>query len=177
MQINGAVNGHQSTFVTVLAWIALIFGGLSAISGLLQSVLVALVMPFEPMTADEAATTPLFFRIVFEHFRAFVFGFTAFWAVTFFSALGLLRRREWARRAFVILSAGVALVTVVVGVAQQSLIAAMFEGAEAPPPDAATALLVMRVAAIILMLVFAGAFGWIALKLNTRSIRAEFARE
>jgi hypothetical protein len=170
-------DARPSTFVTVLAWIALIFSGMAAATGLLQSAMVAFLMPAAPMSASESAGVPPFIVFVFDHVLGFVVVLTAVWAATFVFALGLLRRREWGRQGFVAILIFWCITTLIIAVVQQTMMSDMFGGelAADAPAEAASIILVMRIAAALFGLVFAAAFGWLAWRLRSSSIRAEFS--
>ena len=76
---------NQSAFVTVVAWLAILAAGFSAVAGLVQVGMNAL---------PDA-----------NYFRAFAFARTLLSIATLACAFGLLRRREWARKGLVILLA------------------------------------------------------------------------
>lgn len=164
----------QSTFVTVVAWLALIMSGLATVTGLLQSLVLMLGPAVPPMPEEEAAEVPLAMRIVFNNFQAIVFTITALWGATFASALGLLRRKEWGRRAFIVMLMVFTLGAAVVGVAQQIMMSQVIaDGAEAPD-EARTMMMAMRIGSAIFALVFTGAFGWVAFRLMSPRVREEF---
>ena len=99
-----------SSFVTVVAWIFIAFGGLTTFISLLQNVVINTVFPTEQFRAAQSGVPmPAAFAWIFDHVRLFFFLFLVVSATTLISAIGLLRRRNWARRAFVgILALGIA---------------------------------------------------------------------
>ena len=168
---------RPSTFITVLAWLALIVSGLAGVTGLLQSAMVAYVMPATPMSAGDASEVPPFIVFLFDHFLGFVVVLTAMWAATFAFALGLLRRREWGRRGFIAILTLWCIITVTIAVFQQVMMRDMFGGAQAAdtPAEAHTMILVMRIAGAIFAFLFTVTFGWLAWRLGSSRIRAEFS--
>lgn len=167
---------RPSTFVTVLAWLALVFSGMATATGLLQSAMVAFLMPVGPLSASDAAQTPPVFRFLFEHFLAFVVALTAVWAATFTFAVGLLRRNEWGRRGFMGILAVWCVATVIATVVQQLTMSDLFSGAQAAdvPADARSIILAMRLAGALFGVAFAGCLGWLTWQLSRPHIRAEF---
>jgi hypothetical protein len=163
-----------STFVTVLAWLGLLWAGFSIVMGVFQSIFVAVTMPNDPMSASEAAGTPAVFRFIFDHMLLFTIALASFWAVVFACALGLLRRREWGRKGFIALLLIGAIAAAGVGVLQQTLMGEMFasqdRSAELP-----AMFLAMRIFSAIFTLVFVTGFAWLAIRLNSLPIRAEFS--
>jgi hypothetical protein len=91
-----------ATFITVLAWILISFTGLGAASALLQNVLVNILSSaphMDPWGQSTRGQEPfLILRIVV----AFLFLFLLFALVC---AVGLLKRKDWARRTFIALFA------------------------------------------------------------------------
>ena len=167
----------ESTFVTVLAWLALILSGMAAATGLLQSAMVAFLTPAGPMSPNDAAGVPQFIAFVFDHFLGFVVLLTAVWIATFACALGLLRRKEWGRKGFVAILTVWCLATIAIAVLQQAMISDMFDGDNAAEAqgEAHTMILAMRITAALFAVAFAGTFGWLAWRLRSSSIRAEFS--
>lgn len=168
---------RPSTFVTVIAWLALLFSGMAAATGLLQSVIVAFLMPAAPIGASDSDGLPPFVGFVFSNFLGFVVVLTAIWAATFAFAFGLLRRKEWGRKGFVAILTCWSATTAVIAVLQQTLMSDMFGGARSAeaPAEADAIIFVIRIAAALFAVVFAGAFGWLAWRLNSPMIRAEFS--
>jgi len=93
---------QQSTLVTVVAWIAILVSGLTAVMGWFQTVLISFFFPSTPMTSDQTA------------------------------------------------------------------------GATDVPPDFASGLLAMRVAAGVMMVAIVAVFAWLAMRLSSAQVRSEF---
>jgi hypothetical protein len=165
----------QSTFVTVVAWLVLIFSGMSALAGLMQSVMVAALDPFPPVSPEEAATMPRLTLLLFNNFRAFVWGLTAVYAMTFAAGLGVLRRKEWARQLLIAIFSIAAVGSAAMAAVMQVVMNETFQGATDAPPDARTMMMAIRAFSVIFAVVFAGAFGWLAYKFTTPAVRAEFS--
>jgi hypothetical protein len=91
-----------ATFVTVLAWILISFTGLGAASALLQNVFVNLMLSLPDLdprgTANQAPETFLVLRILIAVLALFLI-------FALVSAIGLLKRKDWARRTFIALFA------------------------------------------------------------------------
>lgn len=167
-------NSNQSTFVTVVAWLVLIFSAMSTLAGLMQSVMIAMVEPFPPISPEEAKTMPGFLVLAFNNFRAFVWGTTAAYAVTFAAAIGVLRRKEWGRQVLMVIFSIAAVGSAAMAVVMQVMMSETFQGAGDAPPDARAMMVAMRVFAVVFAIVFVAAFGWLAYKFSTPAVRAEF---
>jgi hypothetical protein len=169
-----AGSSNQSTFVTVVGWLVLIFSGMSTLTGLMQSVMLVMVDVFPTVSAEEAGEMPTFVAFVFNNFRAFVLGTTAVYAVIFAAGVGVLRRKEWARRALIAICVLGAVGMAAMAIVMQVMMNDMFRGATDVPPDAAGMMAAMRIFSIVFTIAFVGAFGWLAYKFSTPAIRADF---
>ena len=92
-----------STFVTVVAWLTLIVSGFQGVMGLLGVLFLLFVMgtPDTALTAQDAGDMPALIRFALNHMPAVMTPLVVVWGLVFACALGLLRRREWARRTFI----------------------------------------------------------------------------
>ena len=99
-----------------------------------------------------------------------------FWGLTFVCALGLLRRREWGRKGVMAVFATGAIASAAIGVAQQTLMNDMCIRAPGAPADAPAMFLAMRVFSAVFALLFVALFAWLAIRLNSAQVRAEFSR-
>lgn len=172
----------RSTFVTVLAWIFIVLGGFATLIGAMQNVMIFLLFPQAEMNqalnADPAAQQlPAIARFMFSNFEFLFLGFFLVALLTFISAIGLLKRRNWARRVFIgILCMGIAW-NVGGYILQQSMMTTFNPPAEAPPDFAAnfeTMFAVMRVITGIVALAFTALFTWLIWRLMSPRIKAEF---
>ena len=167
-------SAQQSTFVTVLAWIAILFSGLTAVMGWFQTVLISFLVPFPPMTSAEAQGVPVFMAWIFDNFQLVAFALAVFWSVAFVCSIGLLRRREWARLCSTAFLLFLTVSAVVVGVAQNLMMGDFFAGTAEVPPDFESGVLAIRIASGVMTVVFVAVFAWLATRLNSAQVRAEF---
>jgi hypothetical protein len=96
----------RSGFVTGLAWTFIALAGYSTLIGVLQNVMLGLMFPTEQLReivrqTEGTRPMPAVFRFMFEHFRFFFLGFLLMSAATLVAAIGLLKRRNWARLVFI----------------------------------------------------------------------------
>lgn len=175
----------RSTFVTVVAWVFIAFAGFATFISLLQAVMFTFVFPadnhfFAPPAGKDPGlqVMPSVLRFMMEHMQWF---FVAFWllsAVTLVSAIGLLRRKNWARLVFV----GLMLLGIVWNLGGLWLQQQMFTGfatipSNAPPnvaSDIESTMTVMRIATGAFVIVLSLVFAWIVKRLMSGSIMAEF---
>lgn len=97
---------RHSNFIATLAWIFIALVGLATLISLFHNILVSLVFPFNEMhTAlakpGQTKAAPWFATFMLEHFRLLSALFLLVSAATFVTAIGLLKRKNWARVAFI----------------------------------------------------------------------------
>lgn len=162
-----------SAFITVLAWVLIVLHGFGILSALMQNVMINVV--FSSM-ADSAAGAGqeidaaglLFMRVLGLLFL----GFTVF---LMYTAYALLKRRNWARRTYIVLfSLGIAfnvLMVVVLGI-----VAVLFPsvGTESQAAEAPVMFSAFAVVFGIVAIVFSALFGWLVWRLRSPGIRVEF---
>ena len=176
---------QRSTFVTVLAWIFIALSGFGALIGVLQNIMLQTVLrSAEFGKAMQAAPgqpgLPPFATFLFENFQWFFLAALLANVVMLVVSIGLLKRRNWARLCFIglmILSilwqvAGVTLQAAMFSFVHDQFAAAQAQGA----PDMTLFFVVMAVVCLVFALAFGALFGWIAWKLASEPIAAEFGR-
>jgi hypothetical protein len=176
----------QSTFVTVLAWIFIVLAGFATLISLLQNVMINTVFPVDELQSASHSSAsndaPAAAMFLASHVKLFFAAFLVVTASTLVAAAGLLRRRNWARLAFVgILLLGISW-NVVALVAQQFFFASMpVVPPDAPPHFRAESqamegfFMVMRVVSVVMAVGFSVLFGWLVKRLLSASVAAEFA--
>lgn len=95
-------NAKAATFVTVLGWILVVFTAFGAVTSLMQNVMVNFMFPSLTEQGPEVQTMPRGVLLVFRVLAAFMLCLTVFLV---FSAWSFLKRRNWARKLFVVLFA------------------------------------------------------------------------
>ena len=172
---------QKSTFVTVTAWLFIIFGGFSTLISLLQNIMVHFMFPREEM--NEAFNqpqvneqVPILVEFMFRNINIFLFVFFLLTAFTFIASIALLKRKNWARIYFIgILALGI-LWNFGGVVMQQFMFSSM---AELPldaggPPEFQTAMTVMRIGTIVFALAVCALLAWMIKKFSSANIKAEF---
>ena len=169
--MNTPVGPTQSTFVTALAWILIAFGCLGVVIAIMQNVMVNFVFPQMSAPSGEANAFPL------TAFRIMAATMLAVTALVAYAAYALLRRRNWARRTYVVLFA--------VGAAWNVIwvlifIVAIFFGMSLPlgafpmPTGADAAFKVFIITYAVFALAMAALFAWLAKRLHSPAVKAEF---
>ncbi len=175
----------KSTFVTVVAWIFIALEGMAAFITLIQYVVFGMVFPLNEFREGMAKAQgegrfPQAFAWVFEHFRPMLLVLFVYALLKLIMAIGLLKRRNWARLFFIgILALGIA--WSFAGIAlQQYFLSSMFTFPVPPnaPKDFNAAMegatIVMRVFSAIFAIAFAVLYAWMIKKLMSPEIVAEF---
>jgi hypothetical protein len=173
--------GARSLFVTITAWVFIVLAGLASASAVMQNVGLTALMPGLAMRLDRGALPALTGLLL--GYLPWVVGAGVVVALAMLaSAVGLLLRLDWARRAFIALLI-VAIIANLLGVWLQqevvhSLVSTTLRTAQLP----ATALSVFggfvtaaRVLAVMLTLCACGVLAWIIRRLMSVGVRQEFA--
>jgi hypothetical protein len=177
----------RSSFVTVVAWIFIVLSGFSTLIGALQNLMIR-SMPFDQLNSALQDSTAFPFpapaRAIFSHFQLFVLAAFLLSLLMLISSIGLLRRRNWARLAFIgLLVLGI--IYMLGGLfLQQSFMSSFNKSFSAAAPQDSlfranaqqfeSLFTAMRVFMIAFSLVIAGVFGWIVARLASARVREEF---
>jgi hypothetical protein len=172
-----------SHFITAVAAIGMLVSGVFALRSLLTAAATIYMLssggPFESSPfgseAESASFGVVWLTLFFKYAYVWVFGQTLYWLITLVCALGLYRRREWARKGF---SALLVLGAFVIVALLCGWAFVMFGGTS---PDFAMALgtfLFTRsvvVIAAVLAIAIPITCCWVAFRLNAQKVRAEFS--
>ncbi len=174
------VSPPRSQFVTLLAWFSIAVSCLMIFTSLMQNLMVHVLIPpdaFETLAQQgNSAPLPPFALFMFKHFKLIVFLFFLLSAVLLVSSIGLLKRKNWARIAFIVmLGVGIAW-TVAMLPMQASIMNDVTQslGGEAPA-DVENFVTIFRGVTLAFAVVFTAIHGWLIYKLCTAQIRAEFS--
>jgi magnesium-transporting ATPase (P-type) len=175
---------RRSAFVTALAWVFIVLAGFATLISALQNVMIAVMFPVAEMqaAADQAKNDermPWLAAFMFQNIRLFFFAFLVLCVVTLTAAIGLLKRKNWARVLFIALM-GLGVLWNIGGVVFSIVFFSSL------PPTPATApygfgdqFEVMSKVIIgfniVLAVGFTVLFGWISKRLFSRDIRREFS--
>jgi hypothetical protein len=169
----------RSSFVTAVAWVFIVLAGFATLIAILQNIMIAVMFPAEAMRETEnVKDAPAIARFMFSYPLVIFGAFLAVAATTLISAIGLLRRKNWARLIFIgMLSLGT--------LWNLGGLAVMFFTFSSMPqiPDHAPPNVrsdfdfmwnLMMGFSVVVALVFAGLFGWIIKRLVSLEIKREF---
>jgi hypothetical protein len=171
----------RSTFVTVLAWISIVLSGFGTLVAILQNIMVHTLFNGAAVAESMQAPppdAPPFAAFLLAHFPLFFLAFLLASAFALVSSIGLLRRWNWARLAFVgLMGLGIAWQLVGLGVQFSvfSTIRAQFAAsAMQGGPDMQPFLIAMAIVGVLFAVGFSVLFGWIAKRLLSAPIALEF---
>lgn len=179
---NDKPQNARSSFVTVLAWIFIALAAWSTLISVLQNVMVYAISPADLVAASAsrgANPLPPIFDFMLRHMRVLLLAFLFASIATLVAAIGVLKRKNWARVVFVGgLTLGI-LWNVGGFVLQQFLLSSM----TALPPDVPTEFraafdqmaFAIRVVSAVLMLGLSVLFAWLIKRLLSPTIREEFS--
>jgi hypothetical protein len=173
----------RSTFVTVVGWIFTALSGFNTLIAMLQTVMVLLVFSrpeVEQALQKMPSDMPPIFAFMFRHMWVMPLALLLVSAFTLACSIGLIRRWNWARLGF----AGIMVLGVVwnlIGVVGQFFMYSFMQGEmqrqfqnmPGQPPD----MRAFMIASAVFALGFSVLFGWIAKRLLSAPIAAEFRRE
>ena len=173
----------RSTFVTTIAWIFIVIAGFATLMSAVQNLMIALVFPLDDMQnamrqANKAHPLPWFAKFMFENVRILFATFLVLSATTLIAAIGLLRRKNWARILFV----GIMGLGVLWNLGGLSVPYLMSSFPPLPPNTSSdfrdhfeTMQRVIVVVSVIAAIAFAVLFGWIIKRLTSADIKREFS--
>lgn len=169
----------RSTFVTVLAWIFIGLSALGTLVGTLQVVMLFTLLADSPfnelsMTSPpEGIPAPAVFLM--SHFKAFFGLILAVNAAALVVSIGLLRRKNWARLAFIGLM-GLGILQSVLGLVFQIwMFNSMRDMFHAPgAPNMWPLLIIMGFMAAVFAAGFFWLYAWIIKRLMSKPVATEF---
>lgn len=171
----------RSNFVTVVAWIFIVLSGFASLISVLQNLMLHFLMPMDEMRQDMSGQAveqmPAAAMFILGHIELIFAAFLVVFLVTLASSIGLLKRKNWARITFVALMLLGAFSNLGGLVLHQTIMSQMPIALDATPEFQAHLefmMTVMRVIAALFSLGMSTLFGWIAWRLWSPSIVAEF---
>ena len=173
--------GARSLFVTSTAWVFIVLAALASASAIVQNAAVTSLMPGLSLGL-ERGNLPLLTGFLVGYLPWVVGAGLGVSCATLASAIGLLLRLDWARRAFIGLLI-VAILANMVGMwLQQEVVQSVVSSTlrNAPLPQGALSVFggfvtAARVMAVMMTLVACGVLAWIIRRLMSFGVRQEFA--
>lgn len=172
----------RSTFITVLAWLMIVFTGFGTAIATLQNLMLAFLFPMEEMAhamqATEVQEMPALARFMFSHFQWFFGAFLVLFATLFTMSIALLKRKNWARIFFIGFFALSIAWNLAMPFLQYHMMSSMFAmptaGAPTPPDEFRIFPVIMLVFSALMALGFSALFAWLIKRLCSASIKTEF---
>jgi len=181
--VDQTTQNDRSSFITILAWILIVMSGFAAFISILQNIMIHTLFPADQMQAAIASTKnspniPWFVEFMFNYFRWFVGAFLLLSLSTLVSAIGLLKRKNWARIVFISLM-GFGIFWNVGGLLlQQTMFSWMREmHTSAPagfPSEFESMATIMMIFSVVMAIGLSTLCGWIIKRLVSPAIRQEF---
>jgi hypothetical protein len=168
------MSDNRSTFVTVVAWLFIVLSGYAVAVSLLQNAMVHLM--FQPERLSEMPhDMPATASFIFNNAQLLVFALFLVFLTVLIASIGLLRRKNWARVAFIVfLSLGI-LWNLGVIVLQTVFFGNMPEMPRGPQAEGFdTMWTIMQWFMVIFGIGVAALFGWIIKRLISEAVRREF---
>ncbi len=167
------MENKESNFITILAWILIIFSGLTFLMSIMQNVMLYTVFPIDDMETNINQSNDFdFVEFLFSHIRLVVGLFTLIFLFFFISSIGLLKRRKWARISLIVLFFLAIIYTLFTSVFQWLY----FYDFDIPNSNLQTFEILLTVFMFVFVLGIIVLFGWLIKKLNSTKIKIEFAR-
>ena len=169
--------------MTGLAWTFIAFSGFTTVISILQNIMLALLFPAEEMRAamqdaENSQPMPGLFRFMFQNFQLLFIAFLGLSVGTLISAVGLLKRKNWARLVFIGLM-GLGVVWNLLGLAMPFFMTSLVpdipvEGQTELADNFKLMWTIMMGFTVVMCLAFAALFGWIIKRLVAEDIKREF---
>ena len=172
---------QKSGFVTTLGWIFVALSIMTAMVSILQNIMVHVLFngpDFDRAMNTIPADTPWVFRLMLGNFKIFVGLFLVGSLVMLAASIGLLLRKNWARITMIVLMVGSIASQLLGLLAQFGVMGHMRQQIAVAPgaPDVGLFLVAMTIFSAVIGLGFCILFGWIAKRLMSPEIAAEFGR-
>jgi hypothetical protein len=168
----------RANFVTILAWFLILTASMFVAIGLLQNIMFHTIVPIDEVFPNNAelAKLPDFYRFFFAHIKAIVLASFLFSVFALVAAIALLKRKNWARITYI----GIFILGIIgniAGIVIQQMVFSSMIAIDAPADVEGfvqTTQTVMLIVNGIFALGMSTLFGWLAYKLMTPAVRAEF---
>ena len=173
--------GSRSLFVSVTAWVFIVFGIAATALSVIQGAATAALLPGLNLSLDVKPLQGLA-KVLAAHLPWVAGAALALSIGTLVAAIGLLLRLEWARRAFIAMVV-LAIIANLAGLwLQQELLQSLIDHtlSRAPLPREAAGVFggfatAARAAAVALSVVTSLLLAWIIARLSTQAVRQELA--
>lgn len=171
----------RSNFVTVLSWVFIGLSGFGTLMAILQNLMLWLLFPLDKMKATlESGSTsqmPTVAVWIFVHIEFVFLCILSVFVMILVTSIGLQRRKDWARRAFITLM-GLGIIFYVVALPVQWLSMEQMPQLDHPKMERfRTFMLVTKVVSGLMVVGFCTLLGWVITRLRSAAVLREFGAE
>jgi hypothetical protein len=166
----------KSSFVNVFAWLMIVFNGFGLFVSIIQNIIFVFIFQMDEFKnafndmGDIPKGIPAFFL---KNIRVLIPLMGLFILFAFISSIGLLKRKEWARKVFLFLLGFGIIYTIAGAIFQVIFMRSMFGGADLPS-DFNFIKIFIVIFMVIFCIGFIVLFGWLFKKLSSDTIKEEF---
>ena len=169
----------RSTFVTVTAWIFIALSGLAVLISILQNIIFAFIASNSEFQQafEQQENVPEFMRFFLDNIQLILFVSLLLIILLLASSIGLLVRKNWARKTFIVYMFILGVYMIVGSALQQYWMAEMmpaFDDQNAPPQGFQDIFEAMQYIILIFNVGLGVVFCWIGWKLMKPAIKEEF---
>ncbi|MFC1883322.1 tetratricopeptide repeat protein [Thermodesulfobacteriota bacterium] len=171
---------RKSTFVNGISIVFIALAGFGAFISIIQNILFNAFFPVEEMMralegGSFESQIPFIVKFVFSNLRIILFGFFVFSGTTLVSAIGLLKRKNWARIIFI----AMIFIMICSNIFSLIMMNSMFElgfNSHISEMDASlnAVIYVMKIFSFVFVVGLSYFFGWVIYKLTSLDIKKEF---
>ncbi len=161
---------NKSNFITVLSWILIVLSGMGLLMSIMQNIVINFM--FEtPMPKSFSGETGIA-GFISSNLNLFILIMAVLILISLISAIGLLKRKNWARIIYTGLFGLGIIYMVATIITQWTVMNNVVE--HSPKDDFGNAFYLVRIFMTIFLIGLSVLFGWLILKLNTNKIKKEF---
>jgi hypothetical protein len=172
----------RSTFVNALAWIFIALAGFATLIAILQNIMITVMFPVEEMNkafenAQIQEQLPFFAKFMFSNIRLFFASILVVSGTTFISAIGLLKRKNWARLIFIAMM-GLGICWNIFSLIIENIMLTSIPDFTQSEMDShfSTMMNVMKIFTFVFAIGMSYLFAWIIYKLTSLNVKNEFVK-
>lgn len=161
----------KSIFITVLSWILIVFTGFGVFISIMQNIMVNLMFEEHNMQSS----TNDFSSFMFANMNIIILLTGLLILFSFISALGLLKRKEWARKSYIGLFSFGILYFLSTMIFQWFFTNNIFGNFHSPKTEFDTMFIIIQIFTIFFTIGMCVLFAWLINRLVSYRIKEEFA--
>lgn len=168
---------QRSALMKLLGWALLIFSGLGLFLSIIQNVIINVTIPvkeIENLLKMDSNFSNGFPKFLFYNFQLFFLSIGAILSLTLISAIGLTKRKEWARKLLIGLLCLGLFYLVGITVFQWFTLNSLIGLWGNSPKNFLFIFNIMKIFSLIMVLGFGILFCWLIIKFASEKVKAEF---